>query len=77
MDESRSRIQWAIELLICSIIGQHIANVNVFFFLLNIAVRMVSDDFGFKGDDVANIDRIIEAVQDLVDLLVYFNSQKT
>ena len=37
---------------------------NIFF--LNAAARMISDDFGFKVDDVANIDRIIEAVQDLV-----------
>ena len=30
------------------------------------AARMVTDDFGFKEEDVANIDRIIEAIKDLV-----------
>ena len=37
-----------------------------YFVFLKPAAHMISDDFGFKVDDVANIDRIIDAIQDLV-----------
>ena len=36
---------------------------------------MVSDEFGFREEDVANIDRIIEAIQDLVGKIHSINSK--